>query len=280
MTHTDGGAIAARDVALSRARRWSAYLMLTAVMLAVAAMSWSGLYGWAHETMRWSPAHAALVPIALDVAALVCALLALDTVARNDSAIAFRVITACLVGLSAFINWRHALGSHNVAEQLFFPAMAILSYALIDAVLRKTRRDARRDRMGLPARAAVEPLPRTGLAVWLRFPGRAFGSLSHSLAQRLPATDGPTDATRRADYAAGMLAGLSQADAIRRAIEAVGPQPREAVAWLADRGLPGVAPSRVYDVMRRDRERGGDQRETPPLRLAAAERDEGEQNAS
>lgn len=240
------------DGALSRTRRWAAYLMLTAVMGAVAAMSWSGLYGFAHDTMGWSPVHAALVPVALDVAALVCALLALDTVSRNDSAVAFRVITACLVGLSAFLNWRHALGTHNIAEQVFFPAMAILSYALIDAVLRKTRRDARRDRAGMSTREAPAPLPRTGLAVWLRFPGRAFGATSDALAQRLPATGEPSDATRRADYAAGMLVGLSQADAIRAAIETVGDRPRDVVEWLAENGRPGIATQRVYDVMRRD----------------------------
>ena len=241
-----------RDNALSRSRRVIAYLLLSAVMGSVAAMSWAGLYAFARQTMGWSDWHAALVPIALDVAAMSCAFLALDSLARNDSATAFRLLTALLVALSAFVNWRHALLSHNIAEQVFFPAMSILSYLLIDAVLRKYRRDTRRDRMGLPTREHLAPLPRHGLAVWLRFPGRAFAAVSDSLAERLPATDAPSDATRRADYAAGMLAGLSQADAIRKAIEAVGPQPRDVVSWLSDHGLPDVRTQRVYDVIRRD----------------------------
>lgn len=233
--------------------RWTGHVLIIAVMGAVASMSWAGLYGFAHATMQWSPMHAALVPIALDIAAAACALLALDTVMRNDPAVAFRVITAALVALSAFVNWRHSLGTHNIAEEIFFPAMSILSYALIDSVLRKYRRDSRRDRQGLEAREAPTPLPRVGVAAWLRYPGRAFGAVSASIAERLPASDTlPSDATRRADYAAGMLAGLSQADAIRRAIEAVGPEPRQAVEWLADNGRPGVRVQRVYDVIRRD----------------------------
>ena len=239
------------DSGLSRGRRAVAFALLGAVMLAVAAMSWSGLYGFATATMHWSPIHAALVPIALDVAALACAFLALDSVSRNDSAIAFRLITAALIGLSAFLNWRHALGTHNVAEQVFFPSMSVLSYALVDAVIRKSRRDIRRDRAGLPAREAPAPLPRPGIAAWLRFPGRAFGATSNALAQRIPATAEPLGASERRAYATGVLDGLSQADAIRRAIETVGAEPRQVVAWLAENGRE-VATQRVYDVMRRD----------------------------
>jgi len=239
------------DGALSRSRRVVAYLLLGTVMSAVAAMSWAGLFAFARTTMHWSPLHAALVPIALDVAALSCALLALDSLSRNDSAMAFRSLTAALVGLSAFVNWRHALASHNIAEQLFFPSMSVLSYLLIDAVLRKYRRDTRRDRMGLPAREAFAPLPRTGLAVWLRFPRRAFASVSNALAQRVDVSAVPTDATRRRDYATGMLDGLSQANAIRAAIAEVGAEPRQVAEWLAERGRP-VATQRVYDVLRRD----------------------------
>jgi len=245
----------AYDTRVSRGRKAVAYGLLAVVMGAVAAMSWAGLYAFARVTMHWSPGHAVLVPIALDVAAMTCAFLALDSLSRNDSATAFRILTAALVGLSAFVNWRRALLTGNIAEQVFFPAMSILSYALIDAVLRKYRRDTRRDRMGLPVREAPEPLPRLGLAVWLRFPGRAWDAVSRALARRVPATIETTDDQRRADYAAGVLDGLSQADAIRRAIEAVGPQPRLVIGWLAERGRPGVAPQRVSDVLRRDRGR-------------------------
>lgn len=260
MSRTETGATRhdwTRPDVVSRSRRAIAYLLLAVVMGAVAAMSWAGLYAFARNTMHWSSWHAALVPVALDVAAMACAFMALDSLSRNDPAISFRVLTGALVGLSAFVNWRHAIGSHNIAEQVFFPAMSILSYLLIDAVMRKFRRDTRRDRAGYHAREALRPLPRTGLVVWLPLlghPRRAFAAVSAAIAERLPATDAPSDETRRRDIATGYLAGLSQADAIRNALETVGSEDAKAVvAWLEENGGPGIPPQRVYDVIRRDR---------------------------
>jgi Protein of unknown function (DUF2637) len=240
------------------AYRWSGYLLIVAVMAAAASMSWSNLDRFALDTMHWTAWHAVLVPIGLDVAAVACGLLALDTVMRNDSAVAFRMLTAALIGLSAFLNWRETLASHNVAEEVFFPMMAILSYALIDSVLRKYRRDTRRDRAGQPAREALEPLPRFGLAAAITHPRRAWRATSTALARRVPDSaeydeyDESISETRQRDVATGYLAGLSQSDAIRRALETVGEEnPRQVVAWLAENGRPGVAPQRVYDVLRR-----------------------------
>jgi len=119
--------------------RTGGYLAATLVMLCVAAMSWSGLYGWASHTLHWTPIPAGMVPVALDVAALTCALLALDTVSKNEPATMFRALTACLIGLSAFVNWRYRLASHNVAEEVFFPAMSLLAFLMIDATIRKYR---------------------------------------------------------------------------------------------------------------------------------------------
>jgi Protein of unknown function (DUF2637) len=237
------------------AYRLGGYLLIVAVMAAAASMSWTNLYRFAQGTMHWASWHAALVPIGLDVAAVACGLLALDTVMRNDSAVAFRALTGSLIGLSAFLNWRETLASHNIAEEVFFPAMAVLSYALIDAVLRKYRRDTRRDRAGQPAREALEPLPRFGLAAALVHPRRAWRATSAALASRVPDAieyGEPISETRQRDVATGFLAGLSQSDAIRRALEIVGDDdPRQVVAWLADHGRP-VAPQRVHDVLRRD----------------------------
>jgi hypothetical protein len=47
---------------------------------------------------------------------------------------------------------------------------------------------------------------------------------------------------------------MSLADAIRSGVAEVGPNPREVVAWLAERGREGVPASRVHDVLRRDGE--------------------------
>src|SRR6266571_6803691 len=97
--------VAPAETRVAASRRVAAYLLLLAVLGCVAAMSWSGLYGWALTALHWSPGHAALVPISLDVAAMVCALLALDSLAKGEAATMLRALTAAFVALSAFINW-------------------------------------------------------------------------------------------------------------------------------------------------------------------------------
>lgn len=246
--------------------RSGGYLAATLVMLCVAAMSWSGLFGWARHTLHWTPVPAGMVPVSLDVAALTCALLALDTVSKNEPATMFRTLTACLIGLSAFLNWRYRLGSHVLAEQVFFPAMSIVAYLMIDATIRKYRRDQRR---GETPRQAPAPLTRYGLLIWipgLGHPVRAFRAASAELAARIPVahpehesltvshasltvSHGATDAT---EPRLTVIDELSQADAIRRAIEVTeSTDPGVIVAWLADHGRP-VARQRVSDILRRD----------------------------
>jgi Protein of unknown function (DUF2637) len=185
-------------------RKAFGYILITIVMVSVAAMSWSGLYGFAHQTMQWTPVHAALVPVALDIAALASAIMALDSVARNDSAIGYRSLAFALVCLSAFVNWRHALGTHNVAEQVFFPAMSVLSYALIHLTLVKYRRDARRDHAGVTQRVMLTQLPRMGFAVWLPLVGhplQAFTALSGGLADRITVAASHTQDTHALTHA-------------------------------------------------------------------------------
>jgi hypothetical protein len=239
-------AAGATEGALTRGRRILAYALLVLVMSAVAAMSWSGLYAFAHQTMGWTPAHAVLVPISLDIAAMTCALLALDAIADGESAVTLRALTAAFVALSAFVNWRHAIATGNIAEQLFFPAMSVLAYLLVHAVMSKIRRAVRRGQQtGSRARRVLEPLPRTGVLAWALFPRHTFGSVRAAVRARIPDPARPLEP--RED-----LTGLSQSDAIRRGIAAVGPQPRQVLAWLDRNGWAGVRIQRVYDVMRRD----------------------------
>jgi Protein of unknown function (DUF2637) len=282
-----GATPAATRVAASR--RVAAYLLLLAVLGCVAAMSFSGLYGWARGTLGWSPGHAALVPIALDIAAMVCALLALDSIAKGEAASTLRALTAAFVALSAFINWRHAITTGNIAEQVFFPAMSVLAYALVHAVFGKYRREVRRDLAGHPHREVLAELPRLGAAAWARYPRRTFGVASAAIAARLERAEaavrpshGATGATvpaarpapaetvtaaarpsrpprtrptptRPAPGAGADVATMRLADAIRAALAEVGEQPREVLVWLESHGRPGVPATRVHDVIRRDR---------------------------
>jgi hypothetical protein len=249
---------------LATGRRLTAYLLLLGVLGCVAAMSWAGLYSFARDTMGWSAWHATLVPIALDVAAMVCALLALDSIAKGETAATLRLLTACFVALSAWINWRTAIATGNVAEQLFFPAMSVLAYALVHAVMGKYRREVRRDMTGRQHRDMLDSLPRLGVA-WLRYPKRAYGATSAAVARRFDqplsqSHDGVSRGeshgeSRRTSHRRKSHAGESQADAIRRGIAEAGDQPAAVVAWLESHGRPGVATQRVHDIIRRDRER-------------------------
>lgn len=235
----------------TRSLRVGGYIAATAVMLCVAAMSWSGLYGWARTVLGWPVATAWAVPISLDIAALTCALLALDTVSRNDPATGYRTLTAVFIALSAFVNWRFRLASHNVAEEVFFPAMSILAYALIDTTIRKYRRDSRRNRAGEEARQAPKSLTRYGLLAWvpgIGHPVQAWRAASAELAARIPVAEPPEPSQPRLI----VIAELSQADAIRHAIEVTNTtDPGSIVAWLAERGRD-VARQRVCDQIRRD----------------------------
>lgn len=229
--------------------RAGGYAAATAVMLCVAAMSWSGLFGWARTVLGWPVATAWAVPVSLDIAALTCALLALDTVSRNDPATGYRTLTAVFIGLSAFVNWRFRLTSHNVAEETFFPSMSVLAYALIDITIRKFRRDSRRERIGQEARKAPEPLTRYGLLAWvpgIGHPIQAWRAASAELAHRIPVVAQPSQPRLI------VLAELSQADAIRYAIERTeSTDPGTILTWLAEHGRD-VARQRICDQIRRD----------------------------
>jgi hypothetical protein len=167
--------------------------------------------------------------------------------------------------------------------------MSVLAYAMVHAVFAKYRREVRRDLAGHGHREILAELPRLGVAAWARFPSRTFGVASAAIAVRLDAAEralrpshsasgsrltgsAPVEArpapsrertaaprpspTRRSPAhrgAEGDLAEMRLADAIRAGLAEVGEQPREVIAWLADRGRPGVKASRVYDVLRRDR---------------------------
>jgi hypothetical protein len=130
-------------------------------------MSFSGLNAWFTGQMRWSQLHALLGPLALDVAAVVVYGFAIDRIEKGESGIQFRVQALVLVGLSAFINWRGALASRNLAEEVFFPIMSVMVYWMAHSILGARVRDVHRAQHGYVAKARVEPLPPLGALVWV-----------------------------------------------------------------------------------------------------------------
>lgn len=179
--------VAAGQGRLTLAGRVLAYGLLVVVMGSVAAMSWSGEYGFAVTQLHWSHGHAALVPVSLDIAAMSCALLALDSIGDGEPGTTFRLLAAAFVALAAFVNWRSALASRNLAEEVFFPAMSVLAYLIVHAVMDKARRKVRRAHHGQGART-LPPLPRTGILAWvpgIGYPRDALATIRASVRKRL-----------------------------------------------------------------------------------------------
>lgn len=172
-------------------RRRLAYIAFGLVLLCVGYMSWTGEYEWATHELLWTAVMALMVPVALDMAAIVCTMLAADQIDKGESGFAFRVLAAVFMGLGAWINWRYALRSRNVTEEVFFPAMSVLAYSIIHAVLAAARREARRRQYGHKSKQRVEPLPRFGLLAWLPglgAPKEALDATRLSVRMRLAAS--------------------------------------------------------------------------------------------
>lgn len=272
-------------------RRIAAYAALAAVLFCVGYMSWTGEYEWALNDLHWLWVRALMVPVALDVAALACTLLALMQIDKGESGFGFRVVSAGLVATGAWINWRYALQSGNVTAEVFFPVMSLAAYTIVHLVLSAARREARRAQHGIKSRERVEPLPRLGLLVFvpgLGQPGEAFDAWREAIKLRLAkalaasqlapaATDsdahGGGSATRRdtdrdqdedeethdedRDDAPAPpdLTQMSQSDAIRWVLANV-PDAADsnlvALRHLRDHGYPALKPQRIHDIRARD----------------------------
>jgi Protein of unknown function (DUF2637) len=185
---SETGAWYRRDGVATRSRRVATWILLAGVMVAVAAMSWSGLFHWFTGPVHWSQGHALLGPAALDAAAIVSAGFAMDRIEKGETGAQFRMISAVLVALSAFINWRGALGSGNVGEELFFPVMSVVVYWIFHAVMGAVRRDVGREQHGQVARARPEPLTRYDPLAWVMFPWKTWKALRSQIRSRLERT--------------------------------------------------------------------------------------------
>jgi hypothetical protein len=193
-----GGFPAVPEGVAIRGRRVATLALLAVVVFAVAAMSFSGLFSFFTGPMHWTHGHSLLGPVSLDVAAVVVYGFALDRIEKGESGAQFRLMALVLVGLSAFINWRGALASGNVSEELFFPVMSVMVYWMAHAILGARRRDARRAQHGYKAKAKLEPLPPFGALVWVPWVGApvdALRALREAVRKRLTAA--PTTRNRK-----------------------------------------------------------------------------------
>jgi hypothetical protein len=175
--------------------RWAAragYVWLVVVGACVAIMSWTGLVGFAEDSLHMPPPRSYMVPFALDGAAVTCAFFGLRSVLRGDAAIFPRLLAWIVIGASAAANYYHAWSQdQGEAAALFFAGMTLLVYLLFEVVLRQVRREQLREK-----HAIEQPLPRFRLARWARFPSRTFRAWSAAVEHGL--TD-PAEAIRRAE---------------------------------------------------------------------------------
>lgn len=284
VSHTTGR-YAQRVGFATNGQRIAAYASLAGVLVCVGYMSWDGEYNWATHVLLWVAVSALMVPVALDLAAVACTLLAATQIDKGESGFAFRVLGAIFMGLGAWINWRYALRSGNITEEVFFPAMSALAYSLIHAVLSAARREARRRQHGHKSKERTEPLPWLGILVWLPGigqPREALDVWKQSVALRLakvlartqlagPATGADPQDTQAEDgggdfgpqEADQLVASLplpdldlthlpTQADAIRWVLANVSDAPLDALRYMRTHGFPTIKPQRIHDQIRRD----------------------------
>jgi Protein of unknown function (DUF2637) len=236
------------QVSVERGTRWqerateaAGYVLLSLVVISVAAMSFTGLVGFGRDVLHLSGLAAAMVPVSLDMAAMSCGALGLRSVAAGESAAGARCMLAAFVIASASANYLHAERAYgDTAAALFFGSMSVAAVAMFDLVLRSLRRAA------LRSIGAIErPLPRFRAVRWLRFPRETFGGWS--MAVRFGLTR-PDDALalvwERAEVRAAVdardadLAALSKAEALRTAFAAVGRvDVPAALGWLRERSV-------------------------------------------
>jgi hypothetical protein len=263
-------------------QRIAAYASLAGVLVCVGYMSWDGEYNWATHELLWIAVSALMVPVALDLAAVACTLLAATQIDKGESGFIFRLLGAVFMGLGAWINWRYALRSGNVTEEVFFPAMSGLAYSLIHAVLSAARREARRRQHGHKSKERPEPLPWLGILVWLPWIGQPREALEvwrEEIRMRLAkvlartqlpaaATGADTQAEDEADAAdpggadeedadqplpeIDLTHLPTQADAIRWVLANISDAPLDALRYMRTHGFPTIKPQRIHDQIRRD----------------------------
>lgn len=254
----------ANDDPLARAIARATTAALVVVWLAPVALSWQSLAGWGREALGLAGPLPHLVPVALDLAALVCLGLTLHATLRADSATGPRLLVWVFAGASAVANVRHG-ATISTDAAIFYAAMPLGATLLADVSLRRVRRDA------LAHLGAIEPaLPRYRAARWLVAPRETWRAwctavrdgitspaeaLREARRQHDPDGQVPGGAETAAELAedAAVLAGVSKTRALRLAFDRIGRvDAPEAAAWLGRRGVT-VSGTHAHQVARQVR---------------------------
>lgn len=204
-------------------------LALTLVIAAPTLLSSQDLYAWAHDPhgLDLEQGWAVCVPVALDLAAIVCIGMTLIAAWRRERATVFALLIGVFAGTSAFAQYRHGTAQHDAggAQDSWWamPAFALLGPVLLEFTLHQIRKWARKD--------AGESVPALR---WIVSPFRSFGSWKWSIRENLKPAEAWTFARDKR-----LLGTMKKrpTDAVLFAVQAVQSfDPYVIMQWLAARG--------------------------------------------
>jgi Protein of unknown function (DUF2637) len=150
-------------------------VLLLLVEAVIAYESWGGLVGFGHLINLGSRAIG--VPVTLDGVGLLAALIALRAELEGESSGMARATLAVFTLASCAANWWHGQHTGGLGAALYLGGMSVAVAWVFGLILRQLRREDRRR-----AKRLSDPLPKFGLAHWIRYPG--LTSLALSLAIR------------------------------------------------------------------------------------------------
>src|SRR6266567_4960243 len=150
-----------------RAVRWSAValaVVLIGVECVIAAESFGGLVGFAHEIgIEGTAAYG--VPVTLDGVSLVAALMALRAELAGESSAMPRFWLYVFTGASAAANYWHGRHADGIPTALYYGGVSLAVTIMFALVLRGLRAEDRRR-----ASLVAERLPKFSAPLWLRYP--------------------------------------------------------------------------------------------------------------
>jgi hypothetical protein len=152
----------------------------TVVLGTALSLSWWSLFVLAHR-FGMPAVIAGMVSLAIDGVALVLADLAMQRAMLADSAAVVKLFTMCTVGLSAWLNFEHAvLWGFPLPIRVLFAAPSVLSGIVFELKLRNLHR-ARLHELDQVAPS----LPRFGFIIWVLHPFAALRKVSQIAGSRL-----------------------------------------------------------------------------------------------
>jgi hypothetical protein len=224
-----------------------AYAVLALTAAAIFAMTAENLTRFGRDVLNLSDRLAYLVPVTLDGAAFATGIVVTALAATGKAAVLPRLMSLGFVTASAAFAWYEAehFGGGNVAAT-YFAGMSVALWLVWDRAVQSVRKVT----MKAQRKASAPSFP---VLRWIRFPRETWQAWSLGLKHDV--TD-PAEALallwqgeqiRRLDEANELPADMSNADALRLALDVTDGDVPSALRWLKARGR-SVDRSQAYKV--------------------------------